>query len=174
MLKRKTTGVRPALALVPPLAPEPSVPSVSFCSHCGERPPAAAAPMPRSRVCRACGFGLLLESAETVAPAPGEPFLVLDGSLSVCAVSAAAEELLATRETDAVNRHITELLVVADAEADDRHNLAAAVTWAARGDAGTHKVFVRPANTFGIRLAARIGSCGPQQAALLVFESPRR
>ena len=45
---------------------------------------------------------------------------MLDGSLSVCAVSGPAETLLAVSETDAVNRHVTELLVPADAEARDR------------------------------------------------------
>jgi hypothetical protein len=100
----------------------------------------------------------------------GDPFLVLDASLSVCAVSGAAEALLATYETDAVNRHVTELLVPADAEARGAANLAAAVTWAARGDEKTRRVVVRPANTFGVRLTARIAACGPPRAALIVFE----
>jgi hypothetical protein len=78
--------------------------------------------------------------------------------------------LLATVETDAVNRHVTELLVPADAEAQGPSNLAVAVTWAARGDARTRRVVVRPSNTFGIRLTARICSCGPPTAALVVFE----
>jgi hypothetical protein len=100
----------------------------------------------------------------------GDAFMVLDGTLSVCAVSAEAEVLLATRETDAVNRHITELLVPADAEAQGPANLAVAVTWAARGDEGTQTVTVRPANTFGVRLTARIANCGPPTAALVVFD----
>jgi hypothetical protein len=29
---------------------------------------------------------------------------------------------------------------------------------------------VRPANTFGVRLTARIDSCGPPTAALIVFD----
>jgi hypothetical protein len=96
--------------------------------------------------------------------------MVLDGSLSVCALSESAEELLATREIDAVNRHITELLVTADAETDARASLAAAVSWAARGDFAMRNIVVRPANTFGVRIRARITSCGPPRAALLVFE----
>ena len=76
----------------------------------------------------------MLEATADVAPTAGDPFLVLDSSLSVCAVSDAAERLLATPETDAVNRHVTELLVPADAEAQGPANLAVAVTWAARGD----------------------------------------
>jgi hypothetical protein len=164
----------PALALVSPVAPQPSAPAVAFCSHCGERPAPVRGPEPRSRVCESCGFGLLLQCAANVAPAPGQPFLVLDQSMSVCAVSAGAEELLATRETEAVNHHVTELIVPADAEADARHNLAMAVTWAVRGEEAAHKVVVRPANTFGIRLTARIAACGPPQAALLVFDGRRR
>jgi hypothetical protein len=95
---------------------------------------------------------------------------VIDGSMAVCAVSGAAEKLLATHETDAVNRHVTELIVPADAEASGPKNLAVAVTWAARGDDGARTVTVRPANTFGVRIRARISTCGPPRAALLVFE----
>jgi hypothetical protein len=122
-----------------------------------------------SRVCQRCGLGLLLECDAEIAPDPGGAFIVIDSSLSVCGVSAGAERLLATRETDAVNRHLTELVVPADAEAQGPQNLAIAVTWAARGDSGTRRVMVRPSNTFGIRINARIASCGPPRAALLVF-----
>jgi hypothetical protein len=157
---------RPALALVP--APEPA-PSVTFCGHCGARPEADPRG-PASRVCGECELGLLLECAADCAPQADGAFLVLDSTLSVCAVSAAAERLLVTRETEAVNRHVTELIVPADAEAQGPANLAAAVTWAARGDETMRRVVVRPANTFGVRLSARIGTCGPPRAALLVFD----
>src|SRR5690348_4000118 len=80
-------------------------PTTSFCSHCGTQPGAQA----DSRVCADCGLGLILHTDVDSAPAPGAPFIVLDGSLSVCAVSQAAEGLLATTETQAVNRHVTEL-----------------------------------------------------------------
>jgi hypothetical protein len=116
----------------------------------------------------------MLQCGADSAPERDGAFLVLDATLSVCAVSAAAERLLAARETEAVNRHITELIVPADAEAQGRANLAAAVTWAARGDEEPRRVVVRPANTFGVRLSARISSCGPPRAALLVFDQPCR
>ena len=116
----------------------------------------------------------MLECSEEHAPPVDGAFLVLDRTLSVCAVSAAAERLLATRETEAVNRHITELIVPADAEAQGPSNLAEAVTWAARGDPTARRVVVRPANTFGVRLRARIAGCGPPRAALLVFELAAR
>jgi hypothetical protein len=69
-----------------------------------------------------------------------------------------------------VNAHITHLLVPADAEGKEGANLAAAITWAARGDSAVTRTVVRPANTFGVRLNARIAGCGPPRAALLVFE----
>lgn len=151
------------LSLVP--APEP-VPVVSFCSHCG----AAPAPEAQSRVCAECELGLVLTAAQDIAPSPGGAFIVIDNTMSVCAVSAAAEQLLAVSETDAVNRHLTELVVPADAEAAAPENLAVAVTWAARGEEGAQAVNIRPANTFGVRIRARIASCGPRPAAILVFD----
>jgi hypothetical protein len=166
-MSTRATNRRPALALVPPPAPE--APEVTFCGHCGIRPQSDEATSP-TRVCASCGLGLLLRCGDDVAPAPGDPFLVLDHTLSVCAVSAAAEKLLATREIDVVNAHITRLLVPADAEGSDSAGLSAAITWAARGDTGVHRTVVRPANIFGVRLQARIAGCGPPRAALLVFE----
>jgi hypothetical protein len=154
------------LAVVPDSPGETSNETVLFCGHCGTRPEGET----NSRVCESCGLGILLQSNMAVAPVKGSAFLVIDNSMSVCAVSGAAEMLLATRETDAVNRHLTELVVPADAEAQGPKNLANAVTWAARGESAVHRVFVRPAKTFGIRISARIASCGPPSAALIVLD----
>jgi hypothetical protein len=160
------------LAVVPAPLPLERVEraTVWFCGHCGSQPTIDDSSAPSDRVCGDCGLGLLLQSGADAAPAPGGAFLVLDATLSVCAMSEAAERLLATSETEAVNRHITELVVPADAEAQGPENLAVAVTWAARGDEATRNVVVRPATTFGVRLRARIASCGPPRAALLVFD----
>jgi hypothetical protein len=46
-----------------------------------------------------------------------------------------------------------------------------AVIWAVRGEEGAQAVTIRPANTFGVRIRARIATCGPALAALLVFDS---
>ena len=166
----KARNGRPALRLLAtPAEQEAPAPTVSFCSHCGARPSPADEP-PATRVCGACGFGLILQSRLDAAPKAGDAFLVLDRSLSVCAVSEAAELLLATSEPDAVNRHITSLLVPAGAEDQGSESLSLAVMWAARGDGNMSSAVVRPANTFGIRLNARIASCGPPRAALLVLE----
>ena len=170
MLNRSSTN-KPALRLVSPAELEPVVPSVAFCSHCGTRPSTSSNhTAPDSRVCGECSLGLILKAGEDIAPHAGDAFLVLDRVLSVCAVSRGAERLLATSEPDAVNRHVTELLMPAGAEERRGESLSVAVAWAARGDGGTRTTVVRPANTFGIRLTARIAGCGPPQAALLVLE----
>jgi hypothetical protein len=165
---RTANNSRPALRLVTAPEHEAPAPLVSFCSHCGARPGSSGRP-PASRVCQSCGLGLILESGADVAPQTGDAFLVLDHALAVCAMSDAAERLLAIREPDAVNRHVTDLLMPADAEHKGGESLSAAVVWAARGDGGVRTTTLRPANTFGIRLTARIASCGPRRAALLVL-----
>lgn len=174
MLARTSSNGRPALRLVASPEAVPTAPSVPFCSHCGTRPFAPgngnAMSSPGSRVCGSCGLGLILEAAEDIAPNAGGAFLVLDRALAVCAVSAGAERLLATSEPDAVNRHVTQLLMPAEAEEDGGDSLSVAVAWAARGDGPIRTTVVRPANTFGIRLTARIAGCGPPRAALLVLE----
>src|SRR5918998_1727752 len=85
----------------------------SFCGHCGLAPGG----LQPSRVCGHCGLGLVLRAPSDIAPRDGEPFLVIDSTLSVCAVSAGAEELLGMDETQAVNQHIADFLVPADANA---------------------------------------------------------
>ena len=100
--------------------------------------------------------------------------------MRVHGLSRHAEQLLGVREDTVVNRPLTELLVPADAEAGRLTGLAAAVADAVgRGEEPLH-AFVRPANTFGVRVRARITACGPPRAALVLLEkslpasSPRR
>ena len=78
-------------------------------------------------------------------------------------------------EEMAVNKPVAELLVPADAEAQGRTGFAAAVAQAADGhDPEMARSFVRPWNTFGVRMRARIATCGPPRAALVVLEDGRR
>jgi hypothetical protein len=139
----------------------------SFCGHCGHAPEPATPPA--GRVCGRCGLGLVLSAPEGVAPSPVDPFLVVDNRLVVCAVSRAGEELLATVETDAVNRHVCEFLVPAETEAPDPHNLLVQLIGAAAGDGEPRTVVVRPTGVFGVRFWARVGPCGPPSAALVVL-----
>lgn len=143
---------------------------VSFCGHCG-LPPKPAAQATKSRVCGHCGLGLVLRAASDVAPALDEPFLVVDATLSVCAVSARAEALLGIDETAAVNKHVADFLVPADANAPSAANLLALLVDVASGAGERRTAVVRPRQEFGVRFHARVGACGPPHAALLVLTS---
>jgi PAS domain S-box-containing protein len=143
-----------------------------FCGHCG-RPPEREAEDQASRVCAKCGMGLLLQAPIDTAPTPKDPFLVVDGALTICALSRQAEKLLGVSETEAVNRHVADFLVPADSEEKSGSNLATLLVWAARGETPMGNVVVRPANTFGVRYWARVGPCGPPSAALLVLADAR-
>jgi hypothetical protein len=163
------SSAQSVLRLVPSTAEE-ACPSQWFCGHCGAPPPNNETPAPPARVCGECGLGLLLEARADAAPKPNEPFVIVDASLAVCALSKESESLLAVAETDVINRPITELLTPADAEGNGPESLAAAIMWAARGEDEPSRIMVRPANVFGVRMPLRVGACGPPRAALLVLE----
>jgi len=155
--------VSPHLRLVPAVA-EPR-PQKTFCGHCGEEPSGDI----HGRVCESCGLGVLLSANADAAPGPNDPFMIVDGSLCVCAVSRVAEELLGTDETEAVNRHLSEFLVPADAEASGPENLMDLVINAAADTSEARVAVVRPPDEFGIRFRVQVGACGPPRAALLVL-----
>lgn len=138
---------------------------ISFCSHCATRPAVPAV----TRVCGECGLGVLLQASMTSAPEPGAAFLVADSAMSICAMSRSAEQLLEITEVQAVHRHLTELLTPADTEAQNSGSLAFAISAAAGGVPDERRFTLRPANMFGVRLTARIASCGPQAGALIVL-----
>src|SRR5947209_15938268 len=109
---------RSALRLVAPRT-DPTVAPVEhvwFCGHCGERREDAEPPAPHARVCESCGLGLLMEAQKDLAPAPGDPFLLVDDRLRVHGMSAGAERLLGLIESEGHGRPIGELLVAPDAE----------------------------------------------------------
>lgn len=122
-------------------------------------------------MCPSCGLGLLLEAREDAVPGDRDAFLVVDSSLLIQAMSREAQRFLGLSEQDAVNTPIAELLVPADAESQGPTGFAAAITQAADGqDPETSRRVVRPWNTFGVRMRARIATCGPPRAALIVLE----
>ena len=115
----------------------------------------------------------MVSAPPEAAPSPRDPFLLVDGQLSICGVSRLAEELLLVDETEAVNSHIGDLLVPADAEIGGPESLVNLIVHAARGAGETHHVVLRPAKEFGIRFWARIAPCGPPRAALVVLADGR-
>jgi PAS domain-containing protein len=145
-----------------------------FCGHCAAPAPGGAPPPPTARVCTSCGLGLLLEAREDAVPDGRDAFLVVDSRLLVQAMSREAQTFLGLSEEEAIDKPVAELLVPADAEAQGRTGFAAAIAQAADGeDPDLGRAFVRPWNTFGVRMRARIATCGPPRAALIVLESGR-
>jgi hypothetical protein len=164
---------RPALRLVEG-GLDTVVPWRWFCGHCAAPSPTGSAPPPTARVCGSCGLGLLLETREDAVPDSRDAFLVVDSALLVQAMSREAQSLLAMSEETAVDKPVADLLVPADAEAQGRTGFAAAIAQAADGqDPDTGRAVVRPWNTFGVRMRARIATCGPPRAALIVLDSGR-
>lgn len=164
-------NVRPNLVAIPGYAGLEL--DIHFCSHCGAHA-GEDGTTPVSRVCARCGLGLLVASAPSVAPERGEPFLLVDGSLTTCGLSSAAEQLLGVTEAEVVHRRVTDLLLPADCEASGADHLVHLLLGAARGEAPTDDIVVRPAREFGIRYWARIGSCGPPKAAVVVLRDGLR
>jgi hypothetical protein len=164
-------AAKPTLRLVHGTA-EPELLSSWFCGYCGVAPADGAAPIPTMRVCDDCGHGLLLEACSVAAPRADEPFLVVDSRLRVQAVSRSAEKFLAVREEVVADLPVADLLVSADADAQPEQCLASLLARAATaGEVDLETAFVRPRDTFGVRLPARISVCGPPRAVLIVFES---
>jgi PAS domain-containing protein len=161
--------VRRLRAVRPDEAGERALEVVSFCGHCGVAPPPDV--HRQSRVCGRCGLGLVLRAPVDVAPRADEPFLVIDSTLSVCAVSEGAEELLGIDEQSALNKHVVDFLVPADANGPSADNLLVLLVEAASGSGAPRTAVVRPREEFGVRFRARIGPCGPPHAALLVLMS---
>ena len=158
---------RPFLKLV--TAPAEVRPGRLFCGHCAREPAATPQSMNGSRVCEHCGLGLLLEAGTDMAPTPADPFLVVDAGQYICAVSKAGEKLLGAAEPEAVNRHLNDFIVPADLGNPASYSLSAAVVAAASGATDPIHIAVRPPDTFGVRHWAKIGSCGPPSAALIVI-----
>ena len=113
----------------------------------------------------------MLETRADIAPSHRDAFLVIDSSLLVQAMSWRAETLLGVTEDSAVNRPV----IQAAGPRRRRGRPASAASpppWSRPPPAPTSRVsaFVRPWNTFGVRLRARVASCGPPRAALVVLE----
>jgi hypothetical protein len=161
------SSARHLLRLVPDPPTEPT-PVVQFCGHCGQAPqtPMAA----RSRVCALCGLGVVIAAGADLAPRDGESFLIVDRHLKLCGLSRGAERLLSVDEPSAVHRHISDFLEPADAEAGQGDEfLQGIIKMAGDGLAAPQSVVVRPSGEYGVRYAARVGSCGPPAGALIVL-----
>jgi hypothetical protein len=146
-----------------------------FCSQCAALPDHQSV-SPLARACRSCQTGLLLETRSDAIPSRGEAFLVVDSGLRIQALSRPAETLLDTRGENLIDRPVADFLAAADAETRGPGDLAAMLHAASTESDQLHSMFVRPLDSFGVRMAARIAPCGPPRAALVVLRggAPQR
>ena len=122
-----------------------------FAVHCGAGHPARDPRADRPRV----RFGVVSGRAQAApTPPPGwtTPFWWSTPRSPSRPMSRRAEPLLGVREDHAVNCHVSELLIPAEAEGAEPVGLAVAITRSARGDEDALRITVRPSNTFGVRM----------------------
>jgi hypothetical protein len=145
--------------------------AVRFCSRCGqpaEEPPRSEDARERSRVCEACGMGMLLSCERGAVPGARAAFLIGTVELEVSAVSEGAERLLGD-ERAILGRSMLDVLT----SPFGHDKLARAVRGAAMRASDPQVMPVRgtteKAGAAGT-LAARISTCGPPRAALVTVE----
>ena len=159
----------PLHALRPVEVDERGLELVSFCGHCGQRPD----PPPRRRPRASAGTAGWASSCRPTPISPrarDEPFLIVDTSLSVCAMSAAAETAVRDRRDRRGQQAHRRLPRAGRRQRAERREPARAARRRrrrARGEPCT--TVVRPRQEFGVRFWARIGPCGSPRAALLVL-----
>jgi hypothetical protein len=145
-----------------------------FCGYCAAAPADGLVPSPSGRVCASCGLGVMLETRADAIPTDRDAFLIVDDRLLTQAVSRDAQRLLAITEPEAIDTPVSGLLIAAEAESPDRTGFAAMIAQAAQGlEPETAGSVVRPWNTFGVRMRARIAICGPPRGALIVLGNDR-
>ncbi len=128
--------------------------AVHFCTHCGTLSDEIS-----SRVCEACGLGVVLWCGPGVLPRAGAAFLVVKSDLRISAASAAVEPLLGDPD-ELVGEPLLEVL----------SGDPALPRWIARAAMGSRRV-TRVALRRGTRrLNGRVAACGDPAAALVVLE----
>jgi PAS domain-containing protein len=164
--RRENQATSGALRVIPggkPLAAD----SAWFCGYCG-KPPRLSLPTPIARVCESCFVGVLLEASTGAIPGTA-PFMVVDPSLKIIAVSDLAERLLGVFEQDVNGRHVFDFLVSDGDDADGADNFAVAISASATSFAPIRQAGVRLRQQRGVTARLRIATCGPPRAALVVF-----
>lgn len=145
--------------------------AIRFCSRCGEpaeEPAHDEEAGPRTRVCQACGMGLLLSCAREALPGAGAAFMIATVEATVSAVSEAAEPVFGP-EQEVLRIPVADLLT--SPMGDDK--LLRTVTQAAMRAREPSVMPVRGLtdNADGLgMMAARISTCGRPRAALITVE----
>lgn len=157
-------------AAVPAVLPQ-RVEHTRFCSRCAataEETEPQLLTYGFDRVCDHCGMGVMLSAPSAALPAAGGAFVVVTRDGRISAVSEAAERLIG-EEPGLLGMPITAAMTSPDGEP----RLVRSLARAAGGGREIVEMAVTPApleERRVIRLIARIASCGPPRAALLVLD----
>ena len=151
--------------------PAPRTERVRFCTRCGttsDEPEGQLLPYGFDRVCERCGMGVLLSGPRNALRSADAAFLVVDRDGRITAVSDAAERLLGDEQV----LLDTPLLSSITSPAGDG-KLARTISRAAGGGRDVSELQIVAAAPAARRLGpliARVASCGPPRAALVVLE----
>ena len=162
----------PQTATIATAPPPERLARIRFCTHCGKTADVSDAhPQPYgfNRVCDRCGMGVMLSTPRMALPGSGSSaFLVVTRDGRISAVSDAAQRLVGD-EAGLIGMPVTTAVTSPDDEAQFLRSLA-------RAAGGGREVVTAPVIHAGQspdspgRPNARIASCGPPRAALLVLE----
>jgi PAS domain-containing protein len=144
---------------------------VAFCGHCGAHPSRALPRAELTRLCERCSIGMILETLPSAAPAE-EPFIIVDSTLEIVAISDRAEEIFGIFEQDARGRPVTDFIVDREEPTGRADNFAVAIT----DTFSSERIELASARLRGSsagELTLRIASCAPPRAALVVFARSR-
>jgi hypothetical protein len=128
--------------------------AVHFCTHC-----AALSSESSTRVCPACGLGVILGCEPGILPRAGAAFLIVKSDLRISAASAAVEPLFG--DPDAL---------VGEPVLDVVSGDPALPRWIARAAMGSRRVTSVALRHGTRRVNGRVATCGSPAAALLVLE----
>lgn len=162
----------PQTATIATAPPPERLARIRFCTHCGKTADVSDAhPQPYgfNRVCDRCGMGVMLSTPRMALPGSGSSaFLVVTRDGRISAVSDAAQRLVGD-EAGLIGMPVTTAVTSPEDEAQFLRSLA-------RAAGGGREVVTASVIHAGQspdspgRPNARIASCGPPRAALLVLE----
>lgn len=144
---------------------------IRFCTRCAatsEEPEAALIGYGSDRVCDRCGMGVILTGPTKAFPSPGAACVVVSRDGRISAVSEAAERLLGP-EQGLLGTPVTSSLTSRQGDEQLMRTIARAAG-GGREVTQTEIVAASPVARSAGRLHARIASCGPPRAAVLVLE----
>ncbi|HWF56105.1 MAG TPA: PAS domain-containing protein, partial [Solirubrobacteraceae bacterium] len=141
--------------------------SRAFCAHCGRAPTRRVTRGGSPRLCERCSVGAILEAEPAAAP-DGEPFIIVDSSLRIAAVSERAEDLFSVYEHDARGRPVTDFVLRGDRHDRDAVNFVVAIA-DCFSSSKVHMAPGRLRHRPNLPVMLRIGACTSPRAALVVF-----